>query len=73
MVTILKAYRLPKDLMKRLATLAKEASRPEKFFVEEAIRQYLSEYADCQIAKDRFNDPHSKVLSSQEMRSRLDV
>ena len=73
MVTILKAYRLPKDLMKRLATLVKETNRSEKFFVEEAIRQYLSEYADCQIAKDRFNDPKSAVISSAEMKARLGV
>lgn len=71
MVTILKAYRLPKDLMGRLAALAKETNRSEKFFVEEAIRQYLSEHADSQIAKERFNDPKSKVIPSLEMKARL--
>ena len=72
-MNVLKAYRLPKTLVDKLASLAHKTNRTEKFYVEEAIRQYLEEYAECQIAKDRFNDPKVKVISSKEMRARLGV
>ena len=72
-MNILKAYRLPKTLVSRLSKLAKATKRSETFYVEEAISHYLNEYVDAQIAKDRFNDPRSKIITSKEMRSRLGV
>lgn len=72
-MNILKAFRLDESLVERLAKLAQGTHRTEKFYVEEALRYYFAEYEDCQIAKDRFNDPKSKVLTSQEMRKRLGV
>ena len=42
-MNILKAYRLPKALIDKLSSLAKETHRTEKFYVEEAIRRYLEE------------------------------
>ena len=72
-MNILKAFRLEHTLAEKLSQLAQRTHRTEKFYVEEALRQYFSEYADCQIAKDRFSDPKSKVISSEEMRKRLGV
>jgi predicted DNA-binding protein len=72
-MTVLKAYRLEKKLVDRLGVLARETRRTEKFFVEAALERYLDEYADAQIAKDRFSDPVVKVVSSKEMRERLGV
>ena len=72
-MNILKAYRLPKTLVDKLSKLAKETRRSEKFYVEEALEHYLNEYVDAQLAKDRFNDPKSKVISGKEMRARLGV
>lgn len=68
---VLKAFRLEESLAEKLAKLAQGTHRTEKFYVEEALRHYFTEYEDAQIAKDRFNDPKSKVLLSQEMRKRL--
>ena len=70
---ILKAFRLEGSLVEKLARLAKKTQRTEKFYVEEALNHYFAEYEDCQIAKDRFNDPKSKVVTGQEMRRRLSV
>ena len=72
-MNILKAYRLPKTLVDKLSKLAKETRRSEKFYVEEALEHYLNEYVDAQLAKDRFSDPKSKVISSKEMRAKLGV
>lgn len=70
-MTVLKAYRLEKKLVDRLSKLSKETHRTEKFFVQEALERYLDECAEAQIAKDRFNDPKVKIVSSKEMRARV--
>ena len=72
-MTVLKAYRLERKLVDRLARIAKETKRTEKFFVEAALERYLEEYGDAQIAKDRFNDPQVNVISAREMRERVGV
>ncbi|MBI1976041.1 MAG: DNA-binding protein [Candidatus Omnitrophica bacterium] len=72
-MTVLKAFRLPAGLAHRLSSLAKVTHRSEKFYVSEALAHYLEDYADAQIAKDRFNDPRSKIISGTELRKRLGV
>jgi predicted DNA-binding protein len=70
-MTVLKAFRLPAGLANRLSLLAKVTHRSEKFYVTEALMHYLEDYADAQIAKDRFNDPKSRIISAKELRKRL--
>ena len=70
---ILKAFRLEESLVEKLSSVARKTQRTEKFYVEDALKQYFAEYEDCQIAKDRFNDPKSKVITAKEMRRRLNV
>ncbi len=70
-MTVLKAFRLEKTLVNRLSKIAKVSHRSEKYYVQEALRQYLEEYDDALIAKDRFDNPKTKFLSSKEMRHRL--
>jgi predicted DNA-binding protein len=72
-MTLLKAFRLPAELVNRLASLAKATHRSETFYVTDALVHYLEDYADAQIAKDRFNDPKSKIISGPELRKRLGV
>ncbi|MCB9747532.1 MAG: hypothetical protein H6755_03895 [Candidatus Omnitrophica bacterium] len=72
-MSVLKAFRLPETLVAKLSKIAKENHRSEKFYVEEALRHYFADYVDAQIAKDRFNDPKSKIISSKELRGRLGV
>ena len=72
-MTLLKAFRLPAALVNRLVSLAKATHRSETFYVTDALKHYLEDYADAQIAKDRFNDPKSRILSGAEMRSKLGV
>ncbi len=72
-MTVLKAFRLPFKLVSRLSSLAKATHRSEKFYVAEALAHYFEDYADAQIAKDRFNDPKSRIISGAELRKKLGV
>ena len=72
-MTVLKAFRLEKTLVNRLARIAKSSHRSEKFYVQEALRQFLEEYEDVHIAKERWDDPKTKFVSSKEMRRRLGI
>ena len=72
-MNILKAFRIERALAQKLSNLAKKMQRTETYFVEEALKQYFVEYEDAVIAKERFEDPKSKVISSKELRSRLGV
>ena len=72
-MTILKAFRLPVGLVNKLSLLAKATHRSEKFYVAEALTHYLDDYADAQIARDRFNDPGSRMISGAELRKKLGV
>ncbi|MFH1691835.1 MAG: DNA-binding protein [Candidatus Omnitrophota bacterium] len=72
-MNVLKAFRLPKDLVNRLSVLAKATHRSEKFYVSEALVHYFDDYADAQIAKDRFSDPKSKIITGKDLRKKLGV
>ena len=72
-MTLLKAFRLPADLVNKLASLAKTTHRSETFYITDALAHYLDDYADAQIAKDRFNEPGSKIISGRQLRKKLGV
>ncbi len=70
-MNVLKAFRLEKKLVSRLSKIAKSTNRSEKYYVEEALKTYLDEYEDARIAKERFENPKTNIISSSEMRKRL--
>ena len=72
-MSVLKAFRLPEILASQLKKIAHATNRSEKFYVEQALRHYFDSLADAQIAKDRFNDPKSKIISGKELKARLNV
>ncbi len=65
------AVRLDKDIERRLEKLAKETHRPKSFYVREAIKLYLDEQEDYEIAISRLRDHTDNLISSAEMRKRL--
>ena len=68
---MLKSFRLSVELAGRLNLLARATRRSERSHVEAALRSYLEGYNDAQIAKDRFNNPKSVIVSSKEFRNRI--
>lgn len=65
------AVRLDKQTEDRLEKLAKETNRPKSYYVREAIKYYLAEQEDYEIALTRLHDHTDEIISSGEMRERL--
>jgi RHH-type rel operon transcriptional repressor/antitoxin RelB len=65
------AVRLDKETEKRLETLAKETKRSKSYYAKEAIKMYLEELEDLEIARARANDPADKLIGAKELRKRL--
>ena len=63
--------RLDKDTEKQLELLAKETRRTKSFYAKEAIRIYLQERKDYEIAMSRAKEHTDKTISDKEMRKRL--
>lgn len=65
------SLRLPEDIVSQLDEVAENTDRSKSYLIKKAIKRYLEEYADYQIALDRLNDKDDEVISSKEMRKRL--
>lgn len=70
---ILKSFRMPKDIAQKLSELSQETHRTETYYLNMAISRYIDDVMDAQIARDRFNDPDSKHISGEVLRTKLGV
>ena len=53
--------------------MAKSTERSRSFHIQQALKSYLKEQADLQIALDRFKDSTDPVVSMKDMKKSLDV
>jgi RHH-type transcriptional regulator, rel operon repressor / antitoxin RelB len=53
------AVRLPSDIEKRLAELARTTGRTKTFYVREAILEYLDDLEDIYLAEKRLGNHYS--------------
>jgi RHH-type rel operon transcriptional repressor/antitoxin RelB len=53
------AIRLPEEIEKRLATLAKETGRTKTFYAREAILEHLDDLEDIYMAEQELADIHA--------------
>jgi RHH-type transcriptional regulator, rel operon repressor / antitoxin RelB len=65
------SVRLPKNLADQLDGIAKETERPRSFIIQKALESYIEEFADLQIALDRFHDKSDTIISGKELRESL--
>ena len=65
------SVRLPKNLATQLDNIAKETERPRSFIIQKALESYIEDFADLQIALDRFHNTGDEVISAKEMRKSL--
>jgi RHH-type rel operon transcriptional repressor/antitoxin RelB len=65
------SVRLPKALVDRLDSIAKETERPRSYIIQKAVESYMEDYADLQIALDRLHDKTDPAISSKELRKSL--
>ncbi|MDZ7670553.1 MAG: TraY domain-containing protein [Gammaproteobacteria bacterium] len=66
------AVRLPEDIERRLAELARKTGRTKTFYVREALLEHLDAMEERYIAIDRLEHP-AKRWKLDEMERDLDV
>lgn len=69
------AIRLPEEIEKRLAVLAKETGRTKTFYVREAILEHLDDLEDIYLAEKRLADiraGRSKPIPLKKVMERYD-
>lgn len=67
------AIRLPEEIEKRLAALAKETGRTKTFYAREAILEHLDDLEDIYLAEKELAEIHagrSTTVSLEEMMKR---
>lgn len=67
------SVRLPDAIAAELEELARATDRPKSYLIQKALEAYLAEYADYQVALDRLRDKDDAVISSAELRRRIDA
>ena len=70
-MSIALSVRLPDTLAKELEHIADETDRTRSFHIQKALKSYIEDFADVQIALDRLRDHKDPVVSSREMRKAL--
>ena len=65
------SLRLPDETARALEELARATDRPKSYLILKALEAYLADYADYQVALDRWRDKDDRIISSSEMRKRL--
>ena len=67
------SVRISEPLAKELDEVAKSTERSRSFHIQQALKSYLKEQADLQIALDRMQDSTDPVVSMKDMKKILDV
>jgi predicted transcriptional regulator len=67
------SVRISEPLAKELDEVAKSTERSRSFHIQQALKSYLKEQADLQIALDRLQDSTDPVVSLKDMKKSLDV
>jgi len=65
------SIRLPKALADQIDSIAKETERPRSYIIQKALKSYIEDYADLQVALDRLHDKTDQVISGKELRKSL--
>jgi RHH-type rel operon transcriptional repressor/antitoxin RelB len=67
------SLRISEDLDAKLTEVAKETERSKSFHIQKALKAYLADIADLQIALDRLHDTSDPVVSLQDIRKELEL
>lgn len=67
----MEGIKFDKDIESRLKALSERIGKPRNFLIQEAIRLFLDEIEDYEIALSRLQDETDPIVSSEEMRKRL--
>ena len=67
------SVRISEPLARELDEVAKSTERSRSYHIQQALKSYLKEQADLQIALDRLQDSTDPVVSLKDMKKSLDV
>jgi len=67
------SVRISEPLARELDEVAKSTERSRSYHIQQALKSYLKEQADLQIALDRLQDSTDPVVSLKDMWKSLDV
>ena len=67
------SVRISEPLAKELDEVAKSTERSRSFHIQQALKSYLKEQDDLQIALERLQDSTDRVVSMEDMKKSLDV
>jgi predicted transcriptional regulator len=67
------SVRISEPLARELDEVAKSTERSRSFHIQQALKSYLKEQADLQIALDRLQNSTDPVVSLKDMKKSLDV
>ena len=67
------SVRISEPLARVLDEVAKSTERSRSYHIQQALKSYLKEQADLQIALDRLQDSTDPVVSLKDMKKSLDV
>jgi len=62
--------RIEDDMEKQLGRLAHELRRPKSYIIREAIREYINDTIDYEIAVARMKDKNDEILTSREFKNK---
>ncbi len=64
---------IPEELLARLNHLAEVTHRPKSFYIIQAIKEYLEDVEDYNLAHERLEDKNAKYLTSEEAAKYLEL
>ncbi|MDI6757872.1 MAG: ribbon-helix-helix protein, CopG family [Endomicrobiia bacterium] len=62
--------RIENDMEKQLGRIAHELRRPKSYIIREAIREYINDTIDYEIALSRMKDKNDEILTSREFKNK---
>ena len=66
--------KLPDELLEELDKIAKKTSKPKSFHLRRAIRAYIEEYRDLEIALERSkNKKKDRLITSEQLKKALGI
>lgn len=63
--------RVPEEMAKEMEKVAKDLHQSKNFIVSEALRFYLRERADLDVALDRLRDPNAEWISHHQVKREI--
>ena len=62
-----------KELYRRMNEFCEKEERSKSWVISKALKTYLEELEDIEITYQRMTNPKEKIISSKELRKRLNV